>query len=309
VPNFVDIWITVIVAVVLSWLTFRFVEMPLRRKQGAAPRLAFGLMTIGVMGIITAVASGFSSRFSPEIRDIALIPQKNNAGFRDQCFLEAPGSRFDSNCIEQGEKTLLLLWGDSTAAALYPGLKKAEEAFPFRLARFTAPACAPILKAGSNARCDDANDIAFGFVKASHPQIVLLHAMWDNSTDLAKLGQTIEQLKAIHVPRIIVLGPVPVWKRTLPNSLVNVYRLRHTIADRIVAGVSGPQDDERMEAFSKAAGVEFISAWHTLCTTGGCMTRVGPTANDVITTDIVHLSDAGSNFLGERIARSLFPRP
>jgi hypothetical protein len=203
----------------------------------------------------------------------------------------------------------LFLWGDSTAAALYPGLKKAQEAFPFRLARFTAPACAPILKAGSSARCDEANDIVLGFVKASHPQIVLLHAMWDKNTNRARLEQTIEQLKAIHVPRIVVLGPVPVWKRTLPNSLVNGYRLRHAIADRIAAGVSGPQDDERMEAFSKAAGIEFISAWHALCTSEGCLTRVGPTANDVIITDIVHLSDAGSNFLSEEVARSLFPRP
>jgi hypothetical protein len=59
-------------------------------------------MAIGMVGIVTAVASGFGFRFSPEIRDIALLPQKNNAGFTDKCFLEAPGSRFDSNCIEQG---------------------------------------------------------------------------------------------------------------------------------------------------------------------------------------------------------------
>ena len=309
VPNFLEIWITIIVAVVLSWLTFRFVEIPLRRKQGAVSRLAFGLMTIGVVGIVTAVASGFGFRFSPEIRDIALLPQQNNAGFRDKCFLGGAGSRFDSDCMEQGEKALLFLWGDSTAAALYPGLKKAEDAFPFRLARFTAPACAPILAAGANARCDEANDIVFGFIKASQPQIVLLHAMWDKKTDLAKLGETIEKLKAIHIPRIVILGPVPVWKRTLPNSLVNGYRLRHAIADRIGAGVSGPQDDERMEAFSKAASVEFISAWHALCTSEGCMTRVGLAANDVITTDSVHLSDAGSNFLIDGIGRNLFPQP
>jgi hypothetical protein len=36
------------------------------------------------------------------------------------------------------------------------------------------------------------------------------------------------------------------------------------------------------------------------------MTRVGPAANDVIATDIVHLSDAGSNFLIEAIGKSLF---
>jgi len=81
------------------------------------------------------------------------------------------------------------------------------------------------------------------------------------------------------------------------------------IADRIATGMSGPQGDAQMEAFSKAAGVEYISAWHTLCNSEGCTTRAGPTANDVITTDIVHLSDAGSNFLIGAIGRNLFPRP
>jgi hypothetical protein len=90
---------------------------------------------------------------------------------------------------------------------------------------------------------------------------------------------------------------------------VNFYRLRHSIAERITTGMSGPQDDQRMEAFSKSAEVEYISAWHTLCNSEGCMTRVGPTPSDVITTDRIHLSDAGSNFLIERIRTSLFPQP
>jgi peptidoglycan/LPS O-acetylase OafA/YrhL len=309
VPNFVEIWIIVIVAVVLSWLTFRFVEIPLRRRQSVVPKLSFGLIAVGLVGIVTAVASGFGFRFSPEIRDIAQLSPQSNAGFRDKCFLEVPGSEFNSSCIEQGEKPLLLLWGDSTAAALYPGLKKAQETVPFRLARFTAPACAPILATGSNARCDAANDLVFGLIKSSHPEIVLLHAMWDKNNDLDQLRDTIRQLKVLNIPRIVILGPVPVWKRTLPQAMVNSYRFRHAIADRIATGMSGPQGDAQMEAFSKAAGVEYISAWHTLCNSEGCMTRVGPTANDVITTDIVHLSDAGSNFLIGAIGRNLFSRP
>ena len=253
-------WAVVLVAVVLSWLTFRFVEIPLRRRQNVVPKLSFGLIAVGMAEIVTAVASGFGFRFSPEIRDIAQLSPQNNVGFRDKCFLEVPGSEFNSSCIEQGEKPLLLLWGDSTAAALYPGLKKAQETVPFRLARFAAPACAPILSTGSNARCDQANDLVFGFIKSSHPEIVLLHAMWDKNNDLDQLRETIRRLKALDIPRIVILGPVPVWKRTLPHALVNSYRFRHAIADRIATGMSGPQGDAQMEAFSKAAGVEYISA-------------------------------------------------
>ena len=309
VPNIVEIWATVIVAVVLSWLTFRFVEIPLRREQNTAPKLAFGLVTVGMVGIVTVIASGFGFRFPPEIRDIAKLASHNNAGFRDKCFLDAPGSELSSTCIEQGDRPLMLLWGDSTAAALYPGLKNAQVTVPFRLARFTASGCAPILAAGSNARCDAANNIVFDMIKSSHPEIVLLHAWWDGNKDLQKLRETIGQLKALNIRRIVILGPVPVWKRTLPHSMVNFYRLRHAIPDRMTAGMSGSEGDERMEAFSKAAGAEYISAWHTLCNSEGCMTRVGPAASDVITTDNVHLSDAGSNFLIERIRRNLFRQP
>ena len=306
VPNVVEIWVAVMVAVGLAWLTFRFVEIPLRRQPGAVPRLSFALIAVGVVGIVTAAGSGLGFRFPPEIREIALLPQQNNAGLRDKCFLEGAG-QFNSDCVEQGDNPLLLLWGDSTAAALVPGLQSAERTTPFRLARFAAPACAPILAGGSNSRCDAANEIVFGFIKSSHPQVVLLHAMWDKGNDLGKLSETINRLKAINIPRIVILGPVPVWKRTLPHSLVNYYRLSHSIADRIATGVSGPQGDAQLEAFSKAAGVEYISAWHILCNSDGCLTRAGPGANDVITSDIVHLSDAGSVFLVKAIAGDLFP--
>jgi peptidoglycan/LPS O-acetylase OafA/YrhL len=309
VPTLLEIWAAIMVAFGLAWLTFRFIEIPLRRRQNVVPKLSFGLMTLGAVGILTAAASGFGFRFPPEIRDIAVIEPQNNAGLRNECFSEAPGARLGPNCIEPGDKPLLFLWGDSTAAALYPGLKHAQQKIPFRLAHFASPGCAPILAAGSNVRCDRDNAAVFGFIKSSHPEIVLLHAMWDKSNNLDKLGDTIRQLRAIGVPRIVILGPVPVWKRTLPHSLVNFYRLRHTIADRIAAGVSGPESDERMAAFSKAAGVEFISAWHVLCNPEGCLTRIGPTANDVVATDIVHLSDAGSTFLIEAIESRLFPRP
>jgi peptidoglycan/LPS O-acetylase OafA/YrhL len=308
-PNAVEIWAAVLVAIVLSWLTFRFVEIPLRQQKNTTPKLAFGLLAIGMVGIVTATASGFGFRFPPEIRDIAQLPPHGNAGFRDKCFLDVPGSEFSSSCIEQGNKPLVLLWGDSTAAALYPGLKNAQATVPFRLARFTASACPPMLSAGSDAKCDAANAIVFDLIRSSRAEIVLLQAWWGGHKNLEKLRETIGQLKALNIKRIVILGPVPVWKRTLPHTLVNFYRLRHTIADRIAAGVSGPEDDARMEAFSKSAGTEYISAWHVLCDPEGCLTRIGPSASDVIITDNVHLSDTGSNFLIEGIKRKLFPCP
>jgi len=304
VPNALEIWAAVTLAVALSWLTFRFVETPIRQKPNIVPKLASGLISVAAAGIVTAAASGFEIRFPPEIRDIAQIKPDQNSGFSGSCFSENPGSNFGPGCIEPGNKRLLFLWGDSTAAALYPGLKQAEKNFSFRLANFTAAACAPILLAGRTAACDRANDIAFSFIKSSRPDIVLMHAMWGTNSDLADLGETIRQLKALGIPQIVVLGPVPVWKRTLPHALVNSYRFLHSIPDRIQIGVS--ESDSRLEAFSEAVGVDYLSAWNILCNAEGCLTRVGHTADDVLTTDIVHLSVAGSRFLVDAIAARLF---
>ena len=310
-PTMLEVWVTLIVAFALAWLTWRFVEIPLRRRPRVVPKLSFGLIAVGVIGILTASASGFGFRFPPEIRDIAALQPLNNAGMRDECFSEARGARLGPNCIEPSEKPLLFVWGDSTSAALYPGLKTAEARIPFRLARFASPACAPILASGSD--CDAFNDLVFGFIRSSRPQIVLLHAMWDKKNDLDKLMQTVRQLRAVGIPRIVVLGPEPVWKRMLPHTLVNNYRFRHQIADRLANGVSGPEIDQRMEAFSRAAGVEYLSAWHILCNEQGrergCLTRIGPTAGDVVAVDNVHLSDAGANFLIQAIESDLFPQP
>jgi hypothetical protein len=59
---------------------------------------------------------------------------------------------------------------------------------------------------------------------------------------------------------------------------------------------------------SEAAGVEYISAWRTLCNAEGCLTRIGPTADDVVATDAIHLSEAGSRFLVESIADRLLAK-
>jgi peptidoglycan/LPS O-acetylase OafA/YrhL len=308
-PNPLEIWLAIVVAVVLAWLTFRLVETPVRRRPDVVPKLACSLFAVGLAGIVTVAAGGFDFRFVPEIRAIADLPPQNNSGFHDHCFLGAPEARFSSDCIEPGEEPLLILWGDSTAAALYPGLKEAQQKYQFRLGRFGAPGCAPILSSKLHPSCDKPNAIAFDFIKSARPEVVLLHAQWDGLKDLDNLGETIKKLRAVPVPRIVLLGPVPVWKRTLPHALVNFYRLHHAIAERITSGVSGAEGDARMQSFSRNAAVDFISARDVLCNEDGCLTRVGPTADDVLTTDIIHLSEQGSKFLVGGIGDRLLGRP
>ncbi len=305
-PTKLEVVLTVVLSILLAWLTYRFVELPIRRAPGVVPKLVTALGVLGIAGVATSVASGFAFRFPPEIRAVARLAPQLNAGFSDACFLyKLSDVEFPPNCVEPGEKPLLFVWGDSTAAALYPGLRKVQENSGFRLARFEAAQCAPILQTVTNPRCDAIDEIVLQAVKTSHPDILLLHAGWSHDHDLGRFRQTLRQLKALGIPRIVVLGPVPRWKRTLPLAIVNAYRFQHLDPQRIAAGVSGGDDDLLMQRLSEAEGVDYISAWRILCNGDGCLTRVGASADEVVATDAIHLSEAGSRFLIQSIAPRL----
>jgi hypothetical protein len=297
----------VTLAAVLAWGTYNFIEKPIRRRPNAVMSLALAMSLVAAIGGTTILASGVAFRFPSEISAIASLPAKDNAGFRADCFLE-PGevsSQRRARCIEGGVGPLIFVWGDSTAAALYPGLKHAEKYHSFHIAQFTSNDCPPIIGTRGSIQCTNLNRETFDIIASTRPDIVLLHAMWRENTNLQELRETIAGLRRMGVQRIVIIGPVPFWKRTLPFMLVNAYRLHHRLPDRIATGVAGPAVDNLMEQFSKDADVEYFSAWRQFCNADGCMTRTGMSAIDVVVTDQAHLSNKGSDFLGRAIIDDL----
>lgn len=309
-PNTLEVLLVVGISFALAHATFHVIEIPIRAMRYAVPALSSALAFAGVVGLGIVAASGFSFRFPPEIREIALLRPDANSGFHNSCFLKVRDdpSGFQDGCVETGTGPLIFLWGDSTAAALYPGLKKMQMTHAVRLAQFTAEGCAPLMDvtdAVIRPACAETNARIFEYVRQSSPDIVLLHALWDSYGTLAKLHDTIARLKDLHVKRIIILGPVPIWKRGLPHTLVNAYRFRHEIPERIIQHPSYASSDDAMTRLSATEAIEYISARQALCNADGCITRTGPSAADVVATDIVHLSDRGSEFLVGQIATAL----
>ncbi len=309
VPTFLEIDLAVGASFILACGTYYFVEKPIRHRRNAVIGLCTAMVSLGAVGLSTVLGSGFSFRFPPAVSDIANLPGKENAGFRPDCFLEAGqvSTERRARCIEDGSGPLIFVWGDSTAAALYPGLKTAQQHQPFRIAQFTSAACPPIVGiVGIFAQCAGLNTETFDVIRETKPDIVLLHAMWSEKTDLPALRETIASLRHQGIERIIVVGPVPVWKRSLPFMLINAYRFQHYLPDRIDRGVSGPAVDERMAQFAKDERVEYLSAWHEFCNSDGCMTRNGPSATNVVVLDQLHLSTEGSRILSGAIVKHLF---
>jgi hypothetical protein len=307
VPTLLEKDIAVGLSFILACGTYYFVEKPVRHHRNAVLALCTAMVSIGAIGLLTILGSGFGFRFPESVRDIANLPAKQNSGFRPDCFLEAGQVSVDrrARCIEGGSGPIVFVWGDSTAAALYPGLKAAQQDRSFRIAQFTSAACPPIV-GGGVFYCAGLNRETFDIIGETKPDIVLLHAMWSEKTDLPALRETISSLKHQGIARVIILGPVPVWKRSLPFMLVNAFRFQHYLPDRIARGVSGFTIDQRMAQFAKEEGVEYLSAWRQFCNPDGCMTRDGPSATNVVVLDQLHLSTEGSKFLSGAIVKYLF---
>ena len=200
-----------------------------------------------------------------------------------------------------GRRPLVFVWGDSTAGALLPGLRKAQETNDFGIAQFTSSSCVPALNTdvAGVPNCRAINDKILSIARELQPDIVLLHSTWDRYLD--GVAETVVALKKQTKARVIVLGSVPWWKRGLPNEVLRYFLLHHRLiperSDRAAANSSGARLREKLVPL----GAEFISVWDTMCNADGCLARIGDTANDLSASDQVHLTEKGSVFLIQSI--------
>src|SRR6185312_12910786 len=82
-----------------------------------------------------------------------------------------------SECRGNGKRPLILLWGDSYAASLYPGLSEAVAAKGGSVAELTASACPALIDYVNSERrfCKPINDRILEIAGELRPDIVVLY--------------------------------------------------------------------------------------------------------------------------------------
>jgi peptidoglycan/LPS O-acetylase OafA/YrhL len=298
----------------LAWLTYELVER--RVRAGALNKtkiatLAGGMMFAAVAGLALVEGQGFEARFPREIRELAEVRGYPPSWRVHECLIDPKKeATFGKSCMEDA-RPLLFVWGDSTATALMPGLRQLQRERNFGLAQFNANSCGPWLAVDvpGNPNCRGINNEVLGIVGRARPDVVVLHARGSTRPeDIAGLMKTISTLHALSIPHIIVLGPVPVWKRGLPNEALMYFVMhRAHIPVRSSQRVYRSWNEAEMRSMVTKAGAEYISAWDVMCNADGCLTRLGDKPEDIVASDQHHLTESGSVFLIQAIKDKIVP--
>ncbi len=251
----------VAVAIVLSWLTYRFLERPLRFGSGrkiSVLGILIPLGSLGVIGLSIFRADGFV--FRPVARTYEMYLQSVKFGAGGCAYLDAPATFCWIGAPEQ--PPLAFIYGDSHAEVMRPAFAKyaIETGRSFVFASVSPPllglSCRSSETPSVNA-CGERNREIFNYVKENSIRNVILIARWTNYREPGvqrdtpartqfrvenpnahviqdALEQTIEAYRQIGV-RVYVIADNPLQK-FLPEDII---RQSERLNDESMATIIG----------------------------------------------------------------------
>ena len=318
----------VLAAVLLAWLTYRYIESPIR--SGAARRMTSKVLcgwmsVVGLAGLAAYGSHGWPQRYPVALRNVALAGQGfDYAVYRErECFLmvdQAPV--LAPSCVQPKsaiKDRILLLWGDSHAASLYPGLLATAGAAGshYRLAQYTASGCPPVLglEVASRPNCRALNDQVLHYVVQNKSDTVLILASWSlyrgqsdfGKVEMADLVRTVGRLRDAGAGRVIVLGPLPRWLEPEPDVILRLWDQAAAVPEKTALKLDPSvfAADAQLEAALRDTSAEYVSVLGLLCAEGACRLQASRDGQTYpMAWDDAHLTVPGS----VEVARLLAPR-
>jgi hypothetical protein len=274
------------------------------------PLLA-GMAATGLLGIVADSTRGIPWRFPQPIRGFMLSGSETTMHWRrGSCLLLLqPASEFGPECAGAGRHPLLLIWGDSYGAALYPGLEHFSSERGFDVAEYTASACPPLIGYTLAERpfCKSINDDVLIRIGWLRPDVVILDSTWGHAEQALRddLPRTVVQLRALNVPRIVLMGPPPGWQGAgLPATVRDYYRETGAVLPVRTfyhsTDVWTRERDALLQQLSRDLGIDYVSVRNVFCNDAGCLTRIGPNESELTAFDPGHLTVPGAIFLTAR---------
>lgn len=327
----------VIFSIALAWLTYKLVQRPLRfgKRSKVKVTLLVTIMTIvGYVGYNTYERNGLSFRMKEREQFVEYFEnsfpswqyfKKINLSteWRSECayfngkkYLEEgklEGGVTDSKPIPELEKSCyvrdlrfeksVLVWGDSHAQSLAPGL---ASFIPnnWQVLQIASSGCWPnpnINSPSTESQCKQSNYFAMKTIKDVMPDVVVIAQANGHSSKV--MIDITTKLRHYGVKKVIFLGPTPQWKSDLPNIISR--QLWILKPARTYVGIK--QDiltlnDVLMRDFSSVVDAEYVNLIGFFCNVNGCLTHTDDDIKKSITTwDYGHLTPSASKYLAKNL--------
>lgn len=234
----------------------------------------------------------------------------DNSSWRpDTCFLnpEQDYTAF-SKCQDKMTSKSFVVWGDSHAAHLMPGLRSVF-GNDLNITQRSASLCPPIigLQIDGRPHCKAINDMVAREISDNKPNTVLMSALWSVYPMREYLPWTIKFLKDNGVKNIILIGPFPVWKKTLIDTLeetgVNAGRTVPWGMTDETRNLRG--NDAYLRELAKDNSITYISPLDTMCTESYCKAIIGHKKSYPVQFDFAHLTPEGSRWFIEEVEKQV----
>jgi peptidoglycan/LPS O-acetylase OafA/YrhL len=306
--------------VVISYLSWRFIEQPFRERTLAPTRRAvvrLAGVSSAVLLAASAIGYALSSTPSDSDRAAAALDAYNSYDYQPlyrfgTCFSPANG-RFGEPCLDiVPGKTNVLLWGDSLAAHYFLGLSKNTDPQKINILQATQPACMPTLNAAAQGTvyCRNFATQMAAFFRDHRPGLVILSADWLEYARpprfdgmIADVRNTVSQLNASGI-RVVLLGPAVQFRSRLPSMLLRAHlRGVDASADDFVLPDVFALDRMMQAALPAADRFAYVSVLDAVCPQRQCPLTVA--GGIPLSWDHAHLTAEGSAYVVEKLVPML----
>jgi peptidoglycan/LPS O-acetylase OafA/YrhL len=183
----------IVVAVIISWLSYRFIETPFRKKTIVPERKTLFLLATGAMALL-ALFGFFIEHYSfsltgriPPVAENILLTSAESIPWGAECFQElGDASQYDGLCkIGDPNKVLkpeFVVWGDSHAEMLVPLFEVLGLAYHGQGVVFDSTLCVPVIgvhQVPPAAGCEEEKASALRYIENNNIKNIILVARWN----------------------------------------------------------------------------------------------------------------------------------
>jgi peptidoglycan/LPS O-acetylase OafA/YrhL len=305
-------------AVLASWATYRYVELPIRRRRGRRVLLALcgAQLSLLAAGLVILRHNGVSGRGDERHRQLFALDQhlfaESYESYRyGRCLLEFErvDPVFAPECARSSAgHERVLLWGDSFAAHFAPGALATHDS-RVDVLQLTSVACAPVLAGAPETtdRCNRFSRFVLRWIKNNHPETVIVAARWAmySPNTYLQVAASVSALRAAGVRRVVLVGSSATFLGGLPRRILREMD-SHALPKflRIDRSAELRSIDRTLIAVALRSGAQFVSPLDAQCPADRCVAVLSTAPLALLAMDEDgHLTPEGSEFVVRAILR------